>query len=321
MRVSIAMATYNGAQYLQEQLESFINQKRLPDELIICDDGSEDNTVQIIEEFSQRAPFLVQLIKNPTNLGFVRNFEKALTYCNGDLIFFSDQDDIWFPEKISYIEQIFMSKSGKLLIIHNGKLVDESLKWFGATKLGQVRAGWSDDKHFATGALSVIHKDLKKCVLPFPSNITVGHDAWIHLIARLIGSRVVIERSLQLIRRHSSNTSDWVGSSTHQISSVSVIKSNFNTKVATSYQNRIDLNESLQNRLAQIQRFNTKEFSTETIIASLNYLKDERVALDARSSITVSGSFVRKYRAIRMLFRNEYLHFNGFMSFIRDFLR
>jgi glycosyltransferase involved in cell wall biosynthesis len=315
------MATFNGAKYLQEQLNSFVNQTSLPDELIICDDGSEDGTISIIEEFRQSAPFPVRIIKNTRNYGYIRNFEQALTLCSGNLIFLSDQDDIWFPEKISYIERIFREDIGKLLIIHDGKLVDERLQWYGATKLKQVRAGWNNDKHFITGALSALHKDLISCVLPFPNNITIGHDAWIHLIASLLGARGIIEKPLQLIRRHSTNTSVWVGSSTHQISSLSVIRSNFNTQASTSYQNRIDLNESLQNRLVQIQCNELNKFSAETICCSLNYLRDERIALEARAAILGAGFFMRKYKALRMLLRNDYIFFNGFMSFIRDVVR
>lgn len=242
MIISIAMATYNGAKYLREQLDSFVAQTRLPDELVVCDDGSEDKTISIIEEFSQRAPFVVRLIKNPKNLGFIKNFEKALSLCTGDLIFFSDQDDVWFPEKVQYIEKVFQEKDGRLLVIHDGQLVDERLQWHGATNLGQVQAGWSDDQHFITGALSAMHKDLMPYVLPFPDVITVGHDVWIHLVAKFLGTRLVIDKPLQLIRRHTSNTSDWVASSITKINKLTVFQSYFNTVAAGSYQDRIYFN-------------------------------------------------------------------------------
>ena len=123
-KVSIAMAAYNGADYLSEQLSSFLLQTRLPDELVVCDDASSDSTVSIIEEFALRAPFEVRLIKNKQNLGYIRNFEKALSLCQGDLIFLSDQDDVWFPEKVCYIEKFFLKDAARLLVIHDGKLFD-----------------------------------------------------------------------------------------------------------------------------------------------------------------------------------------------------
>lgn len=319
--VSIAMATYNGAKYLQEQLDSFAIQTRLPDELIVCDDGSEDETIAIVQEFSQRAPFAVRLIKNPKNLGYIKNFEKTLSLCTGDLIFFSDQDDVWFPEKVQYIERAFQEEDGRLLVIHDGQLVDERLQWYGSTKLGQVRAGFGDDRHYITGALSAMHKNLKPYILPFPNDLTVGHDGWIHLIAKFLGTRRVIEKPLQLIRRHSSNTSAWVASSTTKISRLSVFQRHFSTPPAFSYQDRIHLNESLQKRLEYIQSDKASKFPACTIDGSLNYLKAERIALYDRSGLVKAGLFARKLSALQMLACGEYKYFNGFMSFLRDMAR
>ena len=78
MKVSIAMCTYNGAPFLREQLDSLVAQCRLPDEVVICDDASNDETVQILEEFSRTAPFQVKLSVNRTNLGVIKNFENAI---------------------------------------------------------------------------------------------------------------------------------------------------------------------------------------------------------------------------------------------------
>ena len=321
MNISIAMATYNGAKYLREQLDSFVAQTRLPDELVVCDDGSEDKTISIIEEFSQRAPFVVRLIKNPKNLGFIKNFEKALSLCTGDLIFFSDQDDIWFPEKVQYIEKVFQEKDGRLLVIHDGQLVDERLQWHGATNLGQVQAGWSDDQHFITGALSAMHKDLMPYVLPFPDVITVGHDVWIHLVAKFLGTRLVIDKPLQLIRRHTSNTSDWVASSITKINKLTVFQSYFNTVAAGSYQDRIYLNEALLKILVRIQNENSNRFPECLIDDKLKELKAERLALYDRSALLKAGFHARKGHALRMLARGKYKYFNGFMSFLRDLTR
>ena len=79
MKISIAMTTFNGSKYLHQQLSSFLIQDYLPDELIICDDGSSDNTMEILKEFSESAPFSVKIFKNKTNLGFTKNFEKILS--------------------------------------------------------------------------------------------------------------------------------------------------------------------------------------------------------------------------------------------------
>ena len=99
--ISIAMTTYNGEKYLSKQLESISNQSLLPDELVICDDASTDATASIIKEYALNAPFVVRVYLNKENIGYTKNYEKVMSLTSGDLIFLCDQDDIWFPEKIS----------------------------------------------------------------------------------------------------------------------------------------------------------------------------------------------------------------------------
>lgn len=100
-KVSVVMAVYNGSDYLQEQLESIRTQKRQPDEVIICDDGSSDGSQKLIETFIKQYQLQAtwKLYKNPKNLGYADNFYKGLHLSTGDYIFFSDQDDIWNPDK------------------------------------------------------------------------------------------------------------------------------------------------------------------------------------------------------------------------------
>ena len=105
MRISIAMTTYNGSKYLKEQLDSFTKQTHLPDELVVTDDGSSDDTLEILENFAKKASFEVLIFRNNTNLGYAMNFGHAIGLCTGDLIFLSDQDDIWFPEKIETVSR------------------------------------------------------------------------------------------------------------------------------------------------------------------------------------------------------------------------
>src|SRR5688572_14133745 len=99
-KFSVAMCTYNGARYLKEQLDSFTVQTRLPDELIVCDDGSSDETCQIVSTFAASAPFTVRLEVNQQTLGSTQNFAKAIQLCRGDLIALCDQDDVWLPGKL-----------------------------------------------------------------------------------------------------------------------------------------------------------------------------------------------------------------------------
>ncbi len=95
------MATYNGAKYLEEQLASFVVQSQLP--LVVCDDGSADATLEILHRFAHSAPFPVRIVCNDERLGYGDNFLKAASLCEGDWIAFSDQDDVWLPDKLRQI--------------------------------------------------------------------------------------------------------------------------------------------------------------------------------------------------------------------------
>jgi glycosyltransferase involved in cell wall biosynthesis len=144
MTISIAMATYNGERYIREQLDSFATQTLPPDEVVICDDCSRDNTLAVVEKFAQSAKFNIRFARNERQLGFTRNFEKALSLCDGDLIFLSDQDDVWFPEKIEIVRNTFVSYPSVQVVINDVEIADGQLKSSGATLLGNIqRAGQS----------------------------------------------------------------------------------------------------------------------------------------------------------------------------------
>jgi len=99
--ISVAMTTYNGAQYIIEQLDSIRLQTRKVDEIVIIDDGSSDNTMEIVRNYADKYPECrICLDQNETNLGYKKNFQKAISLCNGDITFLCDQDDCWFEDKV-----------------------------------------------------------------------------------------------------------------------------------------------------------------------------------------------------------------------------
>src|SRR5687767_9778204 len=122
------MCTYNGGRFVAEQLASLSAQTRLPDELVVCDDGSTDSTVDVINEFAVSAPFPVRAHVNETNLGSTKNYEKAIRFCAGDLIALADQDDVWLPAKLARIEQAFARSPGVGLVFSDAEAVDEGLQ-------------------------------------------------------------------------------------------------------------------------------------------------------------------------------------------------
>ena len=119
LKISIAMATYNGAAYLQEQLDSFLAQTRLPDEVVITDDCSTDETLEIIKGFEESAPFNVHWEQNEHNLGYTGNFNKALIKTTGDLVFLSDQDDVWFRDKLEQVERYAAEHPAALVLMND----------------------------------------------------------------------------------------------------------------------------------------------------------------------------------------------------------
>ena len=106
-RISIAMCTCDGADYLSEQLVSLLDQTYPLCELVVCDDASQDESFAILESFANRAPFPVRLYRNPQRLGIGANFEQAIRLCTGNVIALCDQDDVWLPNKLAKFAESF----------------------------------------------------------------------------------------------------------------------------------------------------------------------------------------------------------------------
>ena len=118
MKISVAMATYNGAEYIEEQLDSIRTQTRPVDEVIICDDRSKDNTVEVVQEYIEKHSLADRwsITVNPKNLGYASNFMGAVEKTTGDLIMFCDQDDIWLPERVKEMEQLMKEHPDMMLL-------------------------------------------------------------------------------------------------------------------------------------------------------------------------------------------------------------
>lgn len=119
MTSSVALCTYNGEKYISEQLDSILNQTFPIGEIVICDDCSTDSTQKILQEYQKKFPQIFKIFINKSNLGYVKNFEKALALCNGELVFLCDQDDIWNPEKIEKTIKIFEKRKEINVLCHN----------------------------------------------------------------------------------------------------------------------------------------------------------------------------------------------------------
>ncbi len=125
--VSVAICTYNGEKHLKEQIESILNQTLPANEIVICDDCSTDTTREILTQYALQYPHLITVVYNSENLGYVKNFEKALSLCTKDIIFLCDQDDIWMEDKIERIINHYLDKPETDIICHNVLLFGEAV--------------------------------------------------------------------------------------------------------------------------------------------------------------------------------------------------
>ncbi len=220
MRISIAMATYNGARFLTAQLDSFLGQRRRPDELVISDDGSSDGTLGLLEDFARAAPFAVRIYANSQHRGLVANFARAIGRCEGDIIFLSDQDDVWFADKLEAVQQAFLrpGRPGRpVVVVNDAELIAADGRRTGLTKAGQTRAAGLSDSAMVTGCCTAFRRELVPLLLPIPPAYG-NHDEWLHAVAGKVGPRVFLPDALQFHRRHGANASNALTSQLRPIS-------------------------------------------------------------------------------------------------------
>ncbi len=218
MKISIALCTYNGEKFLTEQVNSFLTQTRLPDEVVVCDDCSSDETVKIIRDFASRASFPVRLYINETNLRSTKNFEKAISLCEGDIILLSDQDDVWHKNKLEKFTAAFEIDEQVGLVFCDGELVDENLislnttSWqslrFDKKRQNSVKSGDGLavilDGNVVSGCMMAFRAKYKKLLLPIPNDIQdVIHDHWIALLMSTVAKVNLIPERLVKYRQHS----------------------------------------------------------------------------------------------------------------------
>lgn len=202
--ISVCIATYNGSRFIKEQLSSILMQLNSEDEVIVSDDGSKDNTVRIIESFKDQR---VKVYENNGIRGVVQNFENALKHSSGDIIFFSDQDDIWDGHKV---ERCLKALGDADLVVHNSRVVfeDGSRPDDNFFKLRHSGPGYWKNlmKNSFVGSCMAFRKEVKDYVLPFPRHI-IWHDMWIGLMVERHGRTKFINDKLLYYRRHGDNAS------------------------------------------------------------------------------------------------------------------
>lgn len=324
IKFSIAMATYNGEDYLSEQLSSFAEQERLPDELVVCDDGSTDRSIELLTAFAETAPFDVRIVRNPQNIGHERNFGNAIDLCSGDIIFLADQDDRWHRDKLSAVGKIFADDPDALLVVNDVAITDGKLRPTGRTVLEQTRAAGvlgANAKSLTLGCATAFRSSLRGLISPIPS-LDYGHDSWIHDFTEVVGGRRVLNRTLQLYRRHDQNVSNWAFNGGARASPLTVMRPSAGKDLSGEYSKRVRALSLMRER---VQSLGPERFAT--LVSGRNYavvledLTSAIAAVERRKAMFRHGAVARKALALRMLVGGQYRYFLGWRSFVKDLIR
>lgn len=210
MQVSVALCTYNGESFVEEQLDSILSQTRKPDEIIICDDNSVDATPDIASRYEEEFPNIINLYINDENLGVRKNFEKCISLCSGDAIVISDQDDVWKQDKVEKQVDI-LEDEGVSMTYHNSTITNESLEPLGDfwAQFPHKPASVSTNNelfnilltdNFIRGATLMFESRLVDKFTPIPDQW--NYDYYIVLIASIIGDFYEMDEELSLYRQH-----------------------------------------------------------------------------------------------------------------------
>lgn len=217
MKTSVALCTYNGEKFLSQQIDSILEQTVLVDEIVVCDDGSSDTTISILEDYKAKHPTIFKIFINDKNLRSVKNFEKAISLCDNEIIFLCDQDDIWVKNKVEKYVEFFEKNPNIEVLASNGFGIDEDNNILDIISIWDVpqfikAKGFEFDYfnilnllgNFCTGATMAVKKELKPYILPFPILEGFHHDEWIALVGAMKEKLHFLDEKLIYYREHSS---------------------------------------------------------------------------------------------------------------------
>ena len=209
VRLSVAMVTYNGEKYIKAQLDSIFQQLTEQDEVVVSDDGSTDGTMEILKEY-QRKGYSIRIVEGP-KAGIKKNVEHALKQCRGEIIFLSDQDDIWKTNKVKRVLEV-MEQEKCALVIHDAEVFYENpdkadMKSFFAFRNAGAGVWKNIIKNSYIGCCMAFRREVLERVIPIPVNIEM-HDQWIGILSDFyFGKSVFLKEPLLSYRRHGENSS------------------------------------------------------------------------------------------------------------------
>lgn len=313
--ISIALATYNGQRYLREQLDCYAAQTLLPDEIVAVDDCSTDGTVRVLEQFAKTAPFTVRIVRNEHNLGFGQNFAKALRLAAGDLIFLSDQDDIWLPTKLAHMKAAFDSPE-VMVATCDQSIMNSDGEPIGDSVLTQLRSVGVHSGLWSVGCCTAITASFRELMLPLPSGVSI-HDAWIEVLARSLEVHRTVPEVLQYHRRHDGNLSPDVLNSFAQTSRLARLRWYF-AITPDHLANFYPYYEGVVDRLSPASPATSG--SAERDRLGLARAERRLSALRARHAIARRPRWRRLPAVVDLAKAGGYGQFNGWKSIAKDLL-
>ena len=256
------MTTYNGSEYLKEQLDSILSQTENDFELIICDDCSTDNTREIIEKYA-KSDSRIHFYKNEVNLGYAKNFAKAISLCKGDYIALSDQDDIWLPEHLeillNHLKNCNCSLVGGNALLVDSNNNDLNCKLINNNNLPKATKDFNTMilyRNVFQGAGILFEKEILVKALPFPDNIKY-HDWWLALVASEMKGVNYINVPVLRYRQHGNNVSG------------DHVKDSFGQRIKKFFQS--NLNENSSKAISILEKFKNVSIKKQNIEQVLEY--------------------------------------------------
>ncbi len=296
-RVSIVLATFNGAEFLREQLDSLFSQTLPAWELIIADDGSTDETLAIAENARLDAPFPIRILRNPGRLGYGENFLSAACLATGDFIAFCDQDDIWDPRKLEAAATSLQS-TGAQLHVHAARLVDKSGRPLGVFRQGIRRAALIGPRQLAPwgvfyGFSMTFRRDLL-ALIPhvhrgehtFEYSGALSHDLWVYFLAWSLGSIFTDPECLASYRRHGGNeTPDFRGGVLQRLSVYLGTTARIELKRGDIARHRAAILQQLSERLPDSSVYASQARASAACWSRIAEHEDRRVGLYQNPSL------------------------------------
>jgi glycosyltransferase involved in cell wall biosynthesis len=318
--ISIAMATYNGEKYLEDQLASIARQTVTPDELIISDDGSTDRTLEIAKGFAKTVSFETMITQNPQRLGYALNFARALAACRGDIIFLSDQDDVWLPDKNAAVMKIFQAQKETQVIQCDMILTDAALKPTKSTQLGNIVAAGNNADLFMTGCGTALRRSWLHVAMPFIPDLC-AHDNWISRLAIALDARTLLTQPLQYYRRHDANASNWALSAPTSSRTLQLLAQEGFKDVNAGWRREAERMEATLQRIQERSQEITKLGLGDRVEAAVNRQRAAIRNIEKRIEITRRSRLARPPLVAAQLIDGGYRQFSGWRSALKDLVR